>query len=282
VLKHDSFRERLGHYLSHITFDHVVGASGLAVLCAASALALAPTPEQAVLAALTKWVSELGLNVLAGVLQQKYQDLLSQPTDDDINRLARLAGSLTKDIRRQAKLRREVGKFLDNLSAFGIAEEVVRGNPAVHGWLLVQIYEDITQYRGDFDQIHETLAEIRTLVQQLETRSAPGTSTSIEGEKKSKAQPIEPETILAISKEGDFIDVELAFMNWTSEGRRAIMNAVDFTLAHAFASKEHVPPRGNQYIESLRYKFNLRQLIAVMRMSDYHNPLPPTKTILEG
>ena len=98
MLRLDSFREHLDHHLSHITSDRVVGASGLAVLCAASALALAPMPEQASITALAQWVSSLGLNVLANVLHKRYQDLLSQPTDDDANRLMGLARSLTEDI----------------------------------------------------------------------------------------------------------------------------------------------------------------------------------------
>ncbi len=166
----DSFRIQLKQKLSRITSSQVTGASGLAVLCAASALALAPSSEQAFVTALVQWVGGLGLNVLAGVLQQSYHDLLSQPSRDEQEQLTKLAELLTKDVRRQAELRREVGAFLGekNLDAFRIAQEVVEGNPAVHGWLLVQIFQDVTQYRDDFDQIHATLAEMKKQIEQMQ------------------------------------------------------------------------------------------------------------------
>ncbi len=166
----DSFRIQLKQKLSRITSSQVIGASGLAVLCAASALALAPASEQALVTGLVQWVGGLGLNVLAGVLQQSYQDLLSKPSRDEQEQLTRLAELLTEDVRRQAELRREIGVFLGegNLDAFRIAQEVVEGNPGVHGWLLVQIFQDVTQYRGDFDQIHVTLAEMKRLIEQTQ------------------------------------------------------------------------------------------------------------------
>jgi hypothetical protein len=169
MLRLDSFRERLHQSLSRVTPEKLVGSSGLGMLCAASTLALVPTSDQVVLTALMQWLGSLGLNVLAGVLQQEYQNLLSQPTRDEQERLAALAQALTKHIRRQAELRCEIGAFLDegNLDAFRIAGEVVQGNPAVHGWLLVRIYEDVTRYRADFDQIHMSLAEMKGLIEQL-------------------------------------------------------------------------------------------------------------------
>lgn len=173
MVKSDSFRDRLSHYLSHLIPDQIIGAGGLAVLCAASALALVPMPGQPFAAALGQWLGGLGLNVLASVLQRSYQALLSQPTDDELGRLKWLAQALAQDIRHQSDLRREIGTFLDSLNAFQIAEEVVRGNPAVHGWLLVQIYQDVTRYQADFDRIDETLAEIKTLVEQLQPSLPP-------------------------------------------------------------------------------------------------------------
>jgi hypothetical protein len=168
--KPDSFRIQLEQKLSRVTSSQVIGASGLAVLCAASALALAPASEQAPVTALVQWVGGLGLNILAGVLQQSYRDLLSKPSHDEQEQLTRLAKLLTRDIRRQAELRREIGAFLGegNLDAFRIAQEVVEGNPAVHGWLLVQIFQDVSQYRGDFDQIHITLAEMKRLIERMQ------------------------------------------------------------------------------------------------------------------
>jgi hypothetical protein len=166
----NSFRERLNSYLSHLSPDQVVGASGLAVLCAASSLALAPMPGQPFAVILGQWLGGLGLNVLAGILQQSYQNLLSQPNLDDSDRLTRLAQVLARDLQDQADLRQEIGVFLNSLNAFQIAEEVVKGNPAVHGWLLVKIYEDVHQYRTDFDHIRETLTEMRSLIEQLQPK----------------------------------------------------------------------------------------------------------------
>jgi len=181
MLRLDSFRERLHQTLSRITPEKIVGASGLAILCAASTLALAPPSDQALLTTLMQWLGGLGLNVLAGILQQEYQNLLSQPARDEQERLTALAEALTKHFRRQAELRREIGAFLseENLNAFRIAEEVVQGNPAVHGWLLARIYEDVTEYRADFDQIHKSLAEMKSLVEQLQQPAATTHETNV-------------------------------------------------------------------------------------------------------
>ena len=166
MLDPDSFRERFRRILLRVVPAPALGAGGLAVLCAAALLALA-APGQALDVAFVALVGSLGANVLAGVLQQYYQDLLSQPTGDEMALLNRLAESLAKDIRRDAQLRIQVGTFLDSLNAFEIALEIVKGNPATHGWLLAHIYQDVTEYRSDFDQIHETLAKILAEVKDL-------------------------------------------------------------------------------------------------------------------
>jgi len=163
----NSFRERLGYYLSRITPQRVVGASGLAVLCAGSTLAFAPISGQMPSVALGQFLAGLGLNVLASVLQNAYQNLLSQPTDDDLDRLERIARLITPAIQDQPKLRSEIGEFLETLDAVQIAKEVVKGNPATHGWLLMQIYQEVNQHRAEFDRIHKTLAEIKALNLQL-------------------------------------------------------------------------------------------------------------------
>jgi hypothetical protein len=158
------YSERLRHLLAKLAPEKIIGASGISVLCAASALALVADPSQLVPTALAQWIGGLGLNVLASVLQQHYQRLLSRPNLDEQEQLGLLSQALAQDIRRQAKLRREVGAFLNTLDAVRIAEEVVRGNQAVHGWLLAQMYKEVEQYRVDFDQIHQTLTEIKTQV----------------------------------------------------------------------------------------------------------------------
>jgi hypothetical protein len=165
--EHDTFRERLRYYLSRVTPERAIGASGLAVLCAGSTLAFAPITGQMPSVALGQFLAGLGLNVLASVLQNAYQNLLSQPTDNDLDRLERIARLITPAIQDQPKLRSEIGMFLETLDAVQIAEEVVKGNPAIHGWLLMQIYQDVNQHRTDFDRIHKVLAEISALNQQL-------------------------------------------------------------------------------------------------------------------
>ncbi|MCB0192698.1 MAG: hypothetical protein KDJ65_12200 [Anaerolineae bacterium] len=150
-----------------MTAERVAGTSGLSILCAASTLAFVPDPNQPIVSVLGASLSSLGLNVLASVLQQRSQHLLAQPSNDELERLAQLASVLERDIRRNAKLRIEIGEFLDNYGAFRIAEEVVRGNPTLHGWLLVQIYTDVTQYRTDFDRIHQAIADLKASLEQL-------------------------------------------------------------------------------------------------------------------
>ncbi len=169
----ESFRERLGRYLLHITPEQVVGASGLAVLCASSALAFAPATGQPASVALGQYLSGLGLNVLAGVLQNLYSSLLSEPGGDDREKLADLAASLTPVIQGQPKLRSEIGAFLNTVDAVRIAEQILKGDPATHGWLLVSIFQEVDHYRTDFAQVHKTLAEIKALQKAASRLSAP-------------------------------------------------------------------------------------------------------------
>jgi tetratricopeptide (TPR) repeat protein len=161
------FRERLGRLLSHLTPERVVGVGGLALLCAASALALAPEPGLPLAAVLERWIGAVSQNVLAGLLQQLYQTLATQPGTDEQERLTQLARALKDKIERDASLRVEIGTFLDELDAVAIAEEVLRGNPAVHGWLLVQIRSDARRHWAEFAKIQEALARIEA---KLETR----------------------------------------------------------------------------------------------------------------
>lgn len=159
----ESFSKNLRNYIIRITPERVVGASGLAVLCAASALAFDPKSALG----LEQWVGNLGLNVLASILHEGYSKFLNTSSKNDLNNLSQLAEHLSHSIRKQANLRIEIGTFLDNLDAFKIAEEIVKGDPAIHGWLLVKVYSDVTQYRADFDHIHQTLTEMNLILQGL-------------------------------------------------------------------------------------------------------------------
>jgi tetratricopeptide (TPR) repeat protein len=166
VFEPERFRERLERVLSHVTPAHVGAVSGTAVLCAASALALPPETWPAVL----PWIGAIGQNVLAGLLQQQLQELADEPSVDEQERLTKLAQALQGEIERDARLRVEVGAFLDELDAVDIAEEVLRGNQALHGWLLVQIRRDVMKYGSEFARMHESLARIEAM---LGVRQAP-------------------------------------------------------------------------------------------------------------
>jgi len=170
-------QERLRDFLLRLNPDRFVGASGIAVLCAASTAALLPASGETIPFVLAQWIGGLGLNVLASVLQQTYQNLNASSTNDEMERLTDLADALTIEIRQQPALLSEIGAFLADVDAFQIAEEVVKGNPAVHGWLLVQIYSDVMHYQSEFEHIHAALAEIKDAISRLDLSSAGVVST---------------------------------------------------------------------------------------------------------
>lgn len=169
-LNFDSFSSFLTKYLIRLT-PQVVGTSGLAVLCSASLLALAPVTGQNMAYAITTYLGGLGLNVLAGVLQNFYQILASQPTDDDLKHVQRLTELLAKKMREYPKLRQEIGIFLNKQRSLQIAMEVVKGNPATHGWLLWRIYEDGTEHKTQLADVQQSLIEIKKLIEELSGHS---------------------------------------------------------------------------------------------------------------
>lgn len=152
---------KLKKYLSALAPENVVGASGLAILSACSLLAFTPGTDQTLSIVLSSWLGGLGLNVLAGVLQDNYKGLLDKRIEDE-EKIIALAELLSKDIRQKGELRIEVGKFLNSMDAIDISLQIVKGNPALHGWLLIKIYEDVLQYQLEFDRIHKALQEIKT------------------------------------------------------------------------------------------------------------------------
>lgn len=154
----DTFRGRLNDLLARITPSHVVGVSGLAVLSAASLLALAASTEPTPGLAFAVWLGNLGLNVLASVVQQGYERELAKPSTDEMARLTDLAELITHWIRRRPELRVELGSFLETYDAIEISKEILLGNPATHGYLLVHILEEVTYFRADLDRIYERLA----------------------------------------------------------------------------------------------------------------------------
>jgi len=137
-------KTKLTHFLSKTSFEKYVGYGGLAVISAASLLAFLPSDSSSTVAILATYLSNLGLNVLSGVLQNNYQELINSKTHDDETKIKLLAEGLAKDIKRDARLRVEIGKYLGDFNSVQIAEEIVKGNPATHGWLLLSIYQDVS------------------------------------------------------------------------------------------------------------------------------------------
>ena len=169
--KQKAVTERIKRYLSALTPEKVVGVGGLAVICSAILLGYVPSPGQSFAGVLKDQLEGLGLNVLSGILTLVHQKLLEQPSKNDLDRLTQLARILDREIKREAKLRVEIGNFLEINNAFQIAEEVVKGNPAIHGWLLTNIYTDLRQHRDDFKRIHnrldDRLDELKKLMEDL-------------------------------------------------------------------------------------------------------------------
>lgn len=165
-LRFDSFPNILNGFLSRLT-PQAVGASGLAILCSASILALAPATGHDMMTAAAVYLGNLGLNVLAGVLQNFYQTLLSEPTDDELRQVQRLSILLSREIRNNPKLRGEIGDFLNKQKTLDIAREVIKGNPAASGWLLWRIYEDGNEYKAQLSHMNQSLIEIKGLIEDL-------------------------------------------------------------------------------------------------------------------
>jgi hypothetical protein len=66
-----------------------------------------------------------------------------------------------------------MGIFLQHQNAFKVAEEIIEGDAVKHNWLLVKIYQDVVQYRTDFDRIHTSLENTTVLVERLQPRPYP-------------------------------------------------------------------------------------------------------------
>jgi hypothetical protein len=177
--------ERLRSLLLRLTPERFVGASGIAVLCAASAAALLPIQNDPTALIAAQWVGGLGLNVLAGVLERLYLELHAQPLPDEMDRVAALARKLSEAMQHYPALRQEIGRFLGETDALRIAQEVASGNPAVASWLLVQIYSEVMRYQEDFAAIQAALLEIKAALAALEARRHPvpytGPSLPIQG-----------------------------------------------------------------------------------------------------
>ena len=162
--------ERLRKILTRITPERFVGVSGIAVLCAASAAALLPITHDANALALAQWIGGLGLNVLAGVLERTYLELQAQPASDELDRVGAVAQRISEEMRHYPLLRQQIGEFLGETGSLQIAQQVAAGNPAVSGWLLLQIYGEVSRYEEDFAAIHTALAEIKAALAAQGTR----------------------------------------------------------------------------------------------------------------
>jgi tetratricopeptide (TPR) repeat protein len=165
-----SFRQRLTQFLQSSRASYLVGSSGLALLSAASLLALLPDSSPAALAG---FLGGVGSNVLAGLLQQFFEKVRDLPGPQQQERLQELAEILSPHIENQPQLRTELGNFLNQQDSFAIVKAVAEGDPAAHGWLLIHIYDDLVQYRQDFDQIHDKLADIEQSQKRIEALIGP-------------------------------------------------------------------------------------------------------------
>lgn len=160
-------KKKFGTYLSNIKIEKVTGVGGLALMSAASLLAFVIPSGGDVISSLGVYLSNLGLNVFAGLLQDKYEALINEPTQSEQKRFKSLAISLTKDIKDNPILRSELGKYLESVNAFKLANEILKGNPIIQGWLLAQIFLEISNYGKEFSQIHDALEEIKGTMEYL-------------------------------------------------------------------------------------------------------------------
>jgi hypothetical protein len=163
----DEFRQRFKTLLPRFTTGKVVGAGGLAIMCALSLLAFLPGGQPAAFALLAGSLSGLGLNILAGVVQKLYEEIWKLPGKSEQERFQRLAQAIEQRLSNDPALQREVGAFLETKDAFEMAEEIAKGNDATLGWLLAAIRNDITKYGLEFDRLHEEHKEQSTLVKEL-------------------------------------------------------------------------------------------------------------------
>ena len=167
----ESQKEKIRQILSNLSPEHFVGSSGLAILSATSLLAFLSS-SNATISGLTAYLSSIGLNIFSGILQQQYSTLLATPTKQVETSLRELAKVLTRDIKKDARLRREIGTLLNAWGAFEIAKEVVSGNPSVHNWLLFRVYNDISLFGKEFEQLHRDNVRIIEYLEELVTRNS--------------------------------------------------------------------------------------------------------------
>lgn len=168
---------RLKAFLAGLTAERAAGISGLALLCAATLLSVAPVLGVAALpTALAAALAGIGGNVSASLLQTAFQRSAETRTPQEEQRLVDLARSLEPAIAANTELRQELGAFLETHQAVEMAYAVLEGNPT-HGWLLVQIYQGLFAYRADFDRIHQSLTTLKAALDHLvaQVDSSPST-----------------------------------------------------------------------------------------------------------
>ena len=97
-----SYRQRLTQFLKSSRASYLVGSSGLALLSAASLLALLPDSSPA---ALATFIGGIAGNVLASQLEKLFEKVRDLPGPQQQERLQELAEILSPHIENQPQLR---------------------------------------------------------------------------------------------------------------------------------------------------------------------------------
>lgn len=169
ITKIKEYPKRFRELLSQLTLNRAIGISGIAILCAASIMAIPFVPGQSIIAAISAWLGGIGSGVLASKLKDLYENIASQPDLDEIEKLTKLARALTGEIQNEPTLRNDIDELLDkNQEIYHMVEKLVTRDSAAHGWFLVKIYQDLIQHRNDFIRSRNLLDKISQLISEIQ------------------------------------------------------------------------------------------------------------------
>ncbi len=163
-MKKDNSPSRLKLILSKINPNKVIGVSGLAILCASAFWSIVPVGNQTFSIALGNFLGGLGLNVLASKLQGLFESVNAIPNKEEVEKIESFAKLLSDEIEKDKNLKRQISIFLKENNSFNIAEELVLSNPGAHAWLLIKIYQDISSYQEEFEDIKRKLDGIEEAI----------------------------------------------------------------------------------------------------------------------
>jgi hypothetical protein len=282
----EKFQQRLKTLLAPLTAGKVVGAGGLAVLCAAALLAFVPGGQAGGAVALATLLSNVGVNVLSGLLQKLYEEIWALPGKSEPERLAALALALEQRLPHDPALQREAGAFLAATDTLTLATAVAEGNPASHAWLLTALREDVARYNLEFAQLHRDHAALFSGMRHIfaavfdthqEVLATKALVEQLHDKLNQISQPASMETVpkhrVQIYLEGDFsalsderklaaIDAFAAILNITPHAInvfRVFEGSIVFDLG--------IPPDAFQHLHSLLQSNNAQlRLLGVKRV----------------